>query len=72
MDKKRYVKSKKVVITIVIIFAIVFLQQQLLYCLAELRTMSSIQHVEGDLYTVNYYADYKLDDVLEAGVVNRV
>ncbi|KAF1302866.1 linear amide C-N hydrolase [Enterococcus saccharolyticus] len=33
-----------------------------------LKTISSIKQVDGDLYSVNYQNDYKLDDVLARGV----
>ena len=33
-----------------------------------LRTMRSIKQIEGDLYRINYHADYKLDELLTQGV----
>lgn len=35
-----------------------------------LRTIRSIKQIEGDLYQIDYRADYKLDDLLAQGVKN--
>ena len=34
------------------------------------RTMKGIRQIEGDLYRINYHADYKLDKLLMKGVKN--
>ena len=37
---------------------------------SRLRTISTIKQVEGDLYRVDYHADYKLDKILKESVSN--
>lgn len=50
------------------ISGIVFINVGVLF--SRLKTISSIKQVEGDLYSVDYHVDYKLDEVLEHGVSN--
>lgn len=49
-----------------IVAAIIILVVGVLF--TRLKTISSIEKVEGDFYQVDYSADYKLDEVLEQGV----
>ena len=35
-----------------------------------LKTIKNVKHIEGDLYRVEYHADYKLDALLKQGIKN--
>lgn len=60
-------KAVKIIIPIVCVFAAVFIAAAAVFG-GQVLTSSSVKKVSDGLYQVNYRADYKLDDILEADV----
>lgn len=64
---RKLVRLKKIAIITAITLVIVFAVLTPILS-SRIQTISSIKHIEGDLYTVDYQVDYKLDRVLEKGL----
>ncbi|MFD2830992.1 linear amide C-N hydrolase [Corticicoccus populi] len=52
----------------IVIFSVITAGAVILF--TRIKTMRSIKNIEGDLYQVDYHANYKLDDILKTGVKN--
>lgn len=61
-------KSKKKIFAVLLSIFIILILAIGIILISRIRTILSIQYVQGDLYKVDYYADYKLDKMLEQGV----
>ncbi|GIO22885.1 C45 family peptidase [Oceanobacillus sp. J11TS1] len=66
-SKEKHMRRKWMILTAAVVLVIVLVVGTVTL-FNRIRTMSSVQRVEGDLYSADYYADYKLDEVLEMGV----
>lgn len=67
---RKVLKIISYVITVLVILSVGFVS---VYYYPEIRTISSFKAIEGtDLYTMEFFADYKFDEFLQTGASNNI